>query len=66
MPLRENSLILNQSMCLFFQSAVKYLGHCINAEGVYTSDTKAKAVVEACAPRNVNELRSFLGLVNYY
>ena len=64
--LQENGIRLHQSKCRFFQPSVEYLGHCINSEGVHTSDSKVKAIVEAPAPRNVTELRSFLGLVNYY
>ena len=45
---------------------MEYLGHCINSEGVHTSDSKVKAIIEALTPRNVTELLSFLGLVNYY
>ena len=52
--------------CEFLVPAVAYLGHVISAEGLRTSDVKVKAIVDAPAPRNVTELRSFLGLVNYY
>ena len=38
----------------------------IHAEGLCTSDAKVSAIVNAPALRNVTELRSFLGLVNYY
>ena len=34
--------------------------------GLHTSDAKVSGIVEAPAPRNVAELTSFLGLVNYY
>lgn len=38
----------------------------ITAEGVHTTNQKVKAVVDAPRPRDVSELRSFLGLLNYY
>ena len=50
---------------LFLQDLVEYLGHCIDEQGVHTSE-KLKAIVEAPKPQNVQELRSFLGLFNYY
>ena len=57
---------LKKEKCEFLVPAVAYLGHVISAEGLRTSDVKVKAIVDAPAPRNVTELRSFLGLVNYY
>ena len=43
-----------------------YLGHHIDAQGVRTSPSKVEAITKAPAPNNVTELRSFLGMVNYY
>lgn len=43
-----------------------FLGHRIDAEGIHTTDDKLLAIQKAPAPRNVTELRSFLGLINYY
>jgi len=49
----------------FFKS-VEYLGHIINAEGLHTAPSKTTAIVDAPPPKNVSQLRSFLGLLNYY
>ena len=38
----------------------------ISAEGLHTSKMKVKAIVDAPDPRNLSELRSLLGMVNYY
>ena len=64
--LQENGIRLHKNKCFFFQDSVEYLGHCIDTDGVHTSESKVKAIVEAPTPKNVTELRSFLGLVNYY
>ena len=48
------------------KTSVQYLGHTINAEGLHATDAKLKAIVDAPSPTNVTELRSFLGLLNYY
>ena len=64
--LQENGLRLHKSKCHFFQRSVEYLGHHIDAEGIHTSDRKIKAILQARAPQNMSELRSFLGLINYY
>ena len=45
---------------------VEYLGHSISAEGVHPVKEKVRAVMEAPRPQNVSQLRSFLGMVNYY
>ena len=64
--LKKNGLHLHRNKCTFFQSSVEYLGHLINTEGVHTSKAKVKAVVDAPPPKNINKLRSFIGLINYY
>ena len=45
---------------------VEYLGHKICRDGLQPTETKVRAVAEAPEPLRVDELRSFLGLVNYY
>lgn len=48
------------------KTSVQYLGHVIDADGIHTTDTKLKAIVDAPAQKNVAELWSFLGWLNYY
>ena len=48
------------------QTSIKYLGFSINAKGLHATPAKIEAIVNAPHPRNVQKLRSFLGLVNYY
>jgi len=45
---------------------VVYLGLRISAEGLQPVEEKIDAVKRAPSPRNVSELRSFLGVVQYY
>jgi hypothetical protein len=45
---------------------VEYLGHTISAHGLQPTSEKVKAIKEAPVPTNVQQLRSFLGLINYY
>ena len=60
------NLRLNKSKCLFFQKSVEYLGHRIDEQGLHPTDEKVIAIREAPKPRNVSELRAFLGIINYY
>ena len=40
--------------------------HIIDKDGLHPSKEKVRAIKEAPVPRNVTELKSFLGLLNYY
>ncbi len=64
--MKEYGLRVRKDKCEFFQSAVEYLGHVIDASGLNTSPSKVKAIVDAPEPKNVSQLRSFLGLLNHY
>ena len=57
---------LKWSKCSFLQEKVQFLGHVIDAEGVHPSPEKVQAIVEAPSPATVTELRSFLGMLQYY
>ena len=57
---------LKRDKCKFMLPSVSYLGHVISSEGLHTEEAKVRAIVEAPEPQNVGELRSFLGMVNYY
>ncbi len=58
--LQENDVKLKNSKCSVGKKVVHYLGHKIS------TDDKVKAITEAPTPKNLIELRSFLGLLNYY
>ena len=64
--LQNKGFRLKKDKCHFLQSSVEYLGHVIDTNGLHTTPTKQQAIAEARAPTNTSELRSFLGLVNYY
>jgi hypothetical protein len=64
--LQSAGMRLKSSKCAFLLSSVSYLGHIISAEGLRTAESKVQAVVDAPNPKNLSELRSFLGMVNYY
>jgi len=64
--LKHEGIILKKSKCSFLQTPVDYLGHCIDGEGLHTTDKKVKAVQQAPRPSNPQQLQSFLGLVQYY
>ena len=57
---------LKRSKFAFMLSSIDYLGHRISADGLQPTKEKVRAISEAPAPLNVTQLRSFLGVVNYY
>ena len=64
--LKEFGLRLRLTKCKFLKESVEYLGHVISRNGICTSPKKIEVIQKARIPLNVTELRSFLGIVNYY
>ena len=63
--LSEAHMKLNSDKCRLFQSTVSFLGHQVSEAGISVDAEKTKAVREWPVPRNVTELRSFIGLCSY-
>ena len=59
-------LKLNIKKCTFCIEQVVFLGYNISNKGISTIKEKTKAIVEWEKPKNVKELRSFLGVCSYY
>ncbi|KAL5769927.1 hypothetical protein ACOSP7_014081 [Xanthoceras sorbifolium] len=64
--LREKQLYGKLSKCEFWLPEIAFLGHIVAAEGIKADPKKIEAIVEWKPPRNVTEVRSFLGLAGYY
>ena len=64
--LKESGFRLRRDKCKFFQDTVEYLGHTIDNQGIYPQPAKIYAIANMPYPKNIAELRSFLGMVNYY
>ena len=64
--LRERQLYAKLSKCQFWLNKVAFLGHVISADGVSVDPQKIEAVVNWKPPKNVLEVRIFLGLAGYY
>ncbi|CAC5360975.1 unnamed protein product [Mytilus coruscus] len=52
--------------CQFFQEKVTFLVHVVSKDGISTDPSKIDAVKEWPVPRNVHDVRSFLGTCSYY
>eukprot|EP00731_Ephydatia_muelleri_P020855 Em0013g582a len=64
--LNSYNLTVNKQKCKFFQKGVEFCGHYIDEHGLHRTQDKIKAVLEAPRPVNTSQLRSLLGMVNYY
>lgn len=57
---------IKKEKCEFLKSELQYLGHAINMNGVTPSIDKVKVIIEAPTPTNKQQLRSLLGMINFY
>ncbi|KAG8479786.1 hypothetical protein CXB51_029317 [Gossypium anomalum] len=64
--LREKQLYAKFSKCEFWLREVGFLGHIVSGEGIRVDPSKISAIVNWSPPKNVSEVRSFLGLAGYY
>ncbi|GBG67537.1 hypothetical protein CBR_g668 [Chara braunii] len=61
-----NEYKANRDKCEFVRQELEYLGHFVTPEGISLLSDKIQAVQEWPEPRNVTNVRSFLGLTGYY
>ena len=64
--LSQAGLTLRGDKCTIGLTKVKYLGHLFSAKGMEPDHQKIAAVCDWDIPKNVSELKSFLGLASYY
>ena len=64
--LDEHNLRVNPDKCEFFKEEVEFCGHIVDKDGLHKTEEKIRAIVDCPEITNVQELRSFLGLVQYY
>lgn len=62
----EYSLYAKRSKCQFGQSTIEYLGHILTKDGVSTDPNKVQIMKEWPIPKNLKQLKGFLGLTGYY
>ena len=64
--IRESNLKFKPTKCHFLKEEIEYLGHVIR-KGGYTTDPKKTEIIKSYpVPRNVREIRAFLGLCGFY
>lgn len=63
LTLLKHQLYAKYSKCNFGLLQIEYLGHLVSAEGVQRDTTKVEAILQWQEPKNIKQLRGFLGLV---
>ena len=64
--LREHRLCVQIDKLEIFKDKVCYLGHMISKNGIEVNPEKVRAVQDFPKPKNVKNIRQFLGVVNFY
>ncbi|KAF2898104.1 hypothetical protein ILUMI_08070 [Ignelater luminosus] len=64
--LQKHNITARVDKCDFFVPELKYLGHIIDKNGIRPDEELLKAITFAPRPTNKTELKSYLGLINFY
>jgi hypothetical protein len=64
--LRDHHLVLKKGKCFFHVTEFIFLGHRISTDGISMDPEKVQVIANFGRPTTVKELRSFLGMSNYY
>src|SRR5438132_1474385 len=64
--LRAAGLKMHPSKCEFLQQSVKYVGHIFSDKGIAADTQKLGAILEFPRPHTKRNVKSFLGMVQFY
>jgi len=64
--IRKSGLKLKPSKCDLLKEQVQFLGHMVNREGIQCDSKKIEAVKDYPKPKNIHDVRAYLGFVGYY
>ena len=64
--LREAGLRINARKSSFCTFETEYLGYTLTRTGIKPQQKKVQAILAISSPKNVKDLRKFLGMVQYY
>lgn len=59
-------LTLNKDKCLLYQDSIDFLGYTISKNGVSIPKHRISAIRDMKCPKNLSELRAYLGMVTFY
>lgn len=62
----EFGITINLSKCSFGQSEIEFLGFLVTPEGIKPLEDKVRSIIDFPKPETVEQLRRFLGMINFY
>lgn len=62
----EHNVKVNPTKCQWFKDKLTFLGHELSEYGVTASHDKVRAISCMAMPRNVTQLKAFIGAVSFY
>ena len=63
---RQYQLKIKAKKCDLFRKIVEFLGHLVSEDGIRCDPKKIDKISKWPTPKNVSEVRSFLGIAGYY
>ena len=64
--IEENGLTLKRGKCDFMKDSIKLLGYYVSAKGITQDPMKLEAIKNFKQPKNVRELKRFLGMIQFF
>lgn len=64
--LSDHNMRVNSEKCDFLASSIDYCGYTIDSKGIHKQRKRIDAICDMRRPSNVEEIRSFVGGINYY
>ena len=64
--LEENNLYVKPEKCMWKVRKIGFLGIIIGLNGIEIEEEKVDGVLSWPEPKNMKDIRKFLGLTNYY
>ena len=64
--LNDHNIKINKDKCELFADRIEYCSFIIDKNGIHKDSAKFQVIIDMPAPNNITELRSFIGMINYY
>ena len=64
--MQKANLRINAKKSFFGRESCEYLGYWVTRKGIQPLPKKVKAIQKIAKPKNKRDLRSFIGMVNFY